>query len=576
MFKTVHLFLVFSLSFYTFSQQLMINEVSQGTGTAEYVEFVVIGSPVCEGEPIPCIDLRKVIVDDNNGFFAQGTGTGIAGGALRFSNSNFWSCVPQGTYIVIYNETNPNSSLPADDISLSDGNCSLVIPGNSSLLESTSVSPTASPFDPTYPTSDSDWGPSAGWNVVAMANSDDSFQIPNLGINGTPLHSVSWGNNTGGAIILFAGAAGGKVMSFKNLVNNDFNDQQNWVMEDVAAGQTPGAANSTANDLWIGTMNPTCRVNPALNFTVTNTDCGADNGAITLILPAGINADILWETGAATATINNLAAGTYTVVVTENLTGCTFTDSAEVTLNNSTLAVGVNATSESCTNQCDGDVQLAISGGQAPYTTTWMQNGNVIPEPASFCAGTYDFRVTDANGCEVNETVVISTETELVYTISPDAAICAGDSVELAVTGVASVVWSTGAAANEITVSPAQTTSFTATITEAACTVTETVTVGVSNCDLAVSFPNIFTPNNDNDNDVYVPQAFTGVTNEDFTILNRWGNIVYQSKDQVLQWDGKVGGKDAAEGVYFYVCTYREANAAESKTVQGFLQLKRK
>ena len=109
------------------AQQLIINEISQGTGSSEYVEFVVIGIPTCV-TPVPSLDLRKVIIDDNNGYFAAGSGTGIAGGAVRFANIPFWQSISQGTYIVIYNDASPNTSLPADDISTPDGNCRLVFP----------------------------------------------------------------------------------------------------------------------------------------------------------------------------------------------------------------------------------------------------------------------------------------------------------------------------------------------------------------------------------------------------------------------------------------------------------------
>ena len=84
------------------AQQLIINEVSQGTGSSEYVEFVVIGTQTCT-TPVPSLDLRKVIIDDNNGYFAPGSGTGIAPGAIRFANIQFWQSIPQGTFIVIYN-----------------------------------------------------------------------------------------------------------------------------------------------------------------------------------------------------------------------------------------------------------------------------------------------------------------------------------------------------------------------------------------------------------------------------------------------------------------------------------------
>jgi hypothetical protein len=42
-----------------------------------------------------------VIIEDNNGYFAPGSGTGIAPGAIRFANIPFWQTIPQGTFIVI-------------------------------------------------------------------------------------------------------------------------------------------------------------------------------------------------------------------------------------------------------------------------------------------------------------------------------------------------------------------------------------------------------------------------------------------------------------------------------------------
>lgn len=218
------------------SQQLIINEVSQGPGSSEYVEFVVIGNPTCT-TPVPSLDLRKVIIDDNNGYFAPGSGTGIATGALRFADIPFWQSVPQGTYIVIYNEASPNTVLPPNDLSLTDGNCRLIIPGSSTLLESTTVSPTTT--NSAYPPNGS-WVAGGSWSQVAMANGGDSFQVPTIPSTGIPFHSVSWGNNTTNTIIYFSGSAAGKVFSFTNNTSNSWNTQANWTSGTVGVDETPG------------------------------------------------------------------------------------------------------------------------------------------------------------------------------------------------------------------------------------------------------------------------------------------------------------------------------------------------
>src|ERR1044072_5090383 len=177
--------------------QLVINEVSQGaSGSKEYVELVVTGTPSCSG--IPCVDLRGWYIDDNNGNHAIGSGTGIAQGCIRFTNDPFWSCVPAGEIIVIYNDGDLNASIPPIDISLTDGNCRLIIPiSNCTLFEKNNSQPSTS--SAAYPTTG--FTTCGSWTNVSMANSDDSFQTINPAA--TLVHSVSWGNNTLSTIIYF-------------------------------------------------------------------------------------------------------------------------------------------------------------------------------------------------------------------------------------------------------------------------------------------------------------------------------------------------------------------------------------
>ena len=114
---------------FAYSQTLIMNEVSNGpSGNQEYVEFIVIDTIVaynCNSLTPPCIDIRGWIFDDNSGY--HGTG-GIAAGAVRFSFNPLWACVPLGTIILIYNDADANPNIPANDISLSDGNCTIIAP----------------------------------------------------------------------------------------------------------------------------------------------------------------------------------------------------------------------------------------------------------------------------------------------------------------------------------------------------------------------------------------------------------------------------------------------------------------
>lgn len=74
--------------------------------------------------------------------------------------------------------------------------------------------------------------------------------------------------------------------------------------------------------------------------------------------------------------------------------------------------------------------------------------------------------------------------------------------------------------------------------------------------------PNIFTPNQDNVNDVW---NLSTVGNVKVSIVNRWGNIVFEQEGNKISWDGQ----DQTEGVYYY-------KIETKNTVKtGFIQLMR-
>ena len=404
-------FVLVLISFNSLSQQLLINEISQGSGAKEYVELVVVGTPTCQ-VPVPCMDLRGIILDDNNGYFASGSGTGIAPGAVRFADNPFWSCIPQGTLIVIFNDADVNPALPPIDESMNDGNCRLIIPINSLLFEGQGTSPTSANTD--YPTSINWIAGGGNWSQIAMSNTNDSFQvIPSLS-NLNPVHGVSWGNNTTNSFIYF-NTASGNVFSMMNTVDNNAFDQANWSLGAVGVNETPGVANSPQNDAWIGSMNPDCGISNAVQLTVssTQTGCGATcTGTATVNISGGVSPYIIdWSNGGSTTTISNLCAGNYTVEVTD-AGGCSTTEQVTVSTTVSTLSVQVNATAETCAGDCDGAVSTSVSGGTSPYSYAW-NTGDFSSSLAGVCPNNYSVTVTDQNGCSAAGNATVNAGTTI-------------------------------------------------------------------------------------------------------------------------------------------------------------------
>jgi gliding motility-associated-like protein len=78
------------------------------------------------------------------------------------------------------------------------------------------------------------------------------------------------------------------------------------------------------------------------------------------------------------------------------------------------------------------------------------------------------------------------------------------------------------------------------------------ITIYVSDPDIWV--PNVFTPNGDGVNDI-ITLPYPSFKSYDIQILNRWGNLVFELKDQtgIAVWDGyDFDGQLHTDGVFFY------------------------
>lgn len=92
--------------------------------------------------------------------------------------------------------------------------------------------------------------------------------------------------------------------------------------------------------------------------------------------------------------------------------------------------------------------------------------------------------------------------------------------------------------------------------------------------------PNVFTPNGDEFNPLFIPvtppamiEKFVEKVN--IKIYSRWGNLVFETDDKYIKWDGhnKQTGKMVADGVYFYVCDVyeRRLSGSEPRYLTGFI-----
>lgn len=134
--------------------------------------------------------------------------------------------------------------------------------------------------------------------------------------------------------------------------------------------------------------------------------------------------DYSWASGAPENP--NLCAGDYSLTVTD-ANGCITTDS--FTINEPPELVYDTAyTNLSCYNADDGTMQINVSGGVEPYTYAWT-NSFTDSSQQDVPAGAYSVSVTDANGCSISETFVLTQPNPLQAAISPDILVCEGQTV---------------------------------------------------------------------------------------------------------------------------------------------------
>ena len=87
--------------------------------------------------------------------------------------------------------------------------------------------------------------------------------------------------------------------------------------------------------------------------------------------------------------------------------------------------------------------------------------------------------------------------------------------------------------------------------------------VSVFIADSYLEFPNAFSPNGDEYNEIFKAKKHKSLVSFHAYIINRWGQKLFEWTDPDKGWDGKYNGKDVKEGVYFLLCKARGGDGKE-------------
>ncbi|HLP22137.1 MAG TPA: gliding motility-associated C-terminal domain-containing protein [Chitinophagales bacterium] len=217
-----------------------------------------------------------------------------------------------------------------------------------------------------------------------------------------------------------------------------------------------------------------------LNATTSNVGCaGGANGSVDVTVQGGVFPyTFAWSNGAVTEDINGLSGGTYSITITD-ANGCTITATYTIT-EPAAITTSIVGTNVTCNGASNGAADLTVSGGTAPYTYFWS-NFAATQDLANIGGGTYFVIVTDVNGCQKRDSIIITEPSALVLTTVVTNVLCNGGNtgaVDLTVTGgtgVYTYAWTGGATTQDINGLTAGT--YTVTVTDNTCTATASVVI---------------------------------------------------------------------------------------------------
>jgi gliding motility-associated-like protein len=211
-------------------------------------------------------------------------------------------------------------------------------------------------------------------------------------------------------------------------------------------------------------------------------------------------------------------------------------------------------------NTTTGVINLTTSTPGA-YAITYTTPGNQCPATSSFNLTIEDFPIVEAG---------------------PDLTVCVGKPIILSGSGASSYSWNNGLQNNVPYLPNLGLTTFTVIgVSNAGCTgIDSLIVTTITDCDslgeVIYWVPNTFTPDGDQYNQTFLPVFYSGIDSYtyDFYLYNRWGELIWESHDYTVGWDGTYNdGMKCPDGTYTWKIRFKLINNDEKQTVYGHVNI---
>lgn len=413
--------------------------------------------------------------------------------------------------------------------------------------------------------------------TTETCNRMDSFTLqypPNPPLAVDTSYQLPVGCNCNGSITVIAGCGSG-------------NYQYNW---------STGATTATINNVCPGTYNVKVTDVVSRNdttvwiiipappngisgfYTITMGDhCNQGDGSLTISTILGGSAPYQYAINnqpfGRVPNFTSLPAGNYTATV-KDAGNCALQQLVTIPALAAPQQLNYTKQDAYC-GLLTGTITIAsVKDGSPPYTFS-VNNGPFTPQTtlANVLPGQGSITVKDNYGCTLNESFTIFQSEQLRIALSPkDTTICASQPVTFTATVLSNSAgvyysWNQVYSNNN----NVYTTSFldnSKMIVEATdntgCTAYDSATITAPYCDSifarCVLFPNAFSPNNDGLNDTFGPHlGGCNLKSYQLSVYNRWGQLIFQTRDQSKRWNGGTNGQTPQTGTYIYTCAWQDA-----------------
>ena len=315
---------------------------------------------------------------------------------------------------------------------------------------------------------------------------------------------------------------------------------------------------------------------PVLNVNAVNAKCNEDNGSILVSTESGNDLISLNSSPFQNIfTYEFLAEGAYTVIALNDY-GCKDTINTVVVQEGSPEILKAIIQPEHC-ELTDGEIIVVeASSGKLPYNFIIDNNQqSSIGIFEGLNSGSHEIIIIDSNGCL--NTALFSVEETLnpkFLSINVVPADCGNSDGQITIKaiGEGQLEFNLGNNTNfEGGFSGLQNGDYKITIRDLfGCSLDSIVTIP-SNCE--ITFPNIFSPNGDNINDLFAPYGLAPHLFWSLEIFDRAGDMVFKSNTPSLAWDGDFNGIECQSGVYTWKLLYKEESNEEITVLRGDITL---